>query len=838
MFFTRSAIFGVAVGAFLTLGNTASSTAAGERVANTIALHLAPHSSLSACTPSLKDGEPAVVTILLGGINTQLLSGSWEPLHEIACPDDESGPNTLSGMNVVTTFSNDIPSPNTDLVQFLAENGAVVLPFSYASALTVHKAQDGNVWASLSGYDKSQAGGEVLPDKSNSPAPGTAAYYLNKEVKSVHAVWPKSPIFVIGHSNGGLVAERWWQDVGIGTHGASGVVRVLALDSPINGVPNPCAAQVPGVGKLCTLLGIEPPLGAYYNRLWNNRAKNDLLITSKLTPSAPTLTLIGTQNDLLYVSVVGGPDWSLVPQMAFAKWRKDGSPYVCKEHHGGTGGVSLSCPNLPSPDIESKALCNALSLNPNFDGHGQVITCPATQALIVGWMSHYTGRSATAWSTYVGGSSYDYVRGMASDAAGNLYITGQTNSADLPGRTNSCSDCGGPYGRDAFVAKLNPANGAIDWSTYVGGTGETWGNGIAVARSGAVYITGLNESPNLPDATNAWVDPGAFITKLAGASGAIVYTTYLSHTYSEAYPSDPDMGNGIALDGAGNAYVVGATTGALTNPTNAYNPGCVSAYSDCADAFVAKVSAASGAILWSTYVGGSYDDHGNGIALDAAGGVYITGDSSSPDLPSPTDKYNSSCDSGGVCDDAFVTKLSSDTGTIAWSTYVGANGGDGASGIAVDATGHAYISGAASGGLPNGPDSGLGGFVAKISTSSGAITWATYVASSYGGASDGGCGGEPLDGGCGVVLDTKGNVYFAGNYLLAKVSAAGSFLWSSYLGGNGYVAALVLEPDGSICVDGYTESANLQGRTNSYNPGGNDYGGHFDGYVSKLIAPS
>ena len=218
------------------------------------------------------------------------------------------------------------------------------------------------------------------------------------------------------------------------------------------------------------------------------------------------------------------------------------------------------------------------------------------------------------------------------------------------------------------MAKLNPTGTALVYSTYLGGTSADQGNGIAVDTAGDAYVTGLTYSTDFPTTAGAYqTSPGggadAFVTKLNPTGTALVYSTYLGGM------SD-DYGAGIAVDTAGNAYVTGCTesTDFPTTP-GAYQ----TSHGGGADAFVTKLNPTGTALVYSTYLGGTNDDRGNGIAVDTAGDAYVTGQTTSTDFPTTAGGFQTPY---GGDQDAFVAKLNPTGTALIYSTYLGGTGND------------------------------------------------------------------------------------------------------------------------------------------------------------------
>ncbi len=272
--------------------------------------------------------------------------------------------------------------------------------------------------------------------------------------------------------------------------------------------------------------------------------------------------------------------------------------------------------------------------------------------------------------------------GIAVDGAGNSCVTGFTDSANFPtqnGWDKTYNDDHGDF--DAFVAKFS-AEGSLLWSTYLGGRDEDEGNGIAVDGSGNTYVVGVTLSSNFPrkngwDVTLGWED--AFVTKFS-ADGSLLWSTFLGG-------NDGEDGLGIAVDAAGDAYVTGYTTSANFPTQNGWDK----TYNGSNDAFVAKFGT-GGSLLWSTYLGGRGPEWGYGIAVDGAGNAYVTGETSSLNFPTRNGWDTTYNGSGGGYGDAFVAKFRED-GSFLWSTYLGGNDQEVGQGIAVDGVGNAYVTG-------------------------------------------------------------------------------------------------------------------------------------------------
>lgn len=438
------------------------------------------------------------------------------------------------------------------------------------------------------------------------------------------------------------------------------------------------------------------------------------------------------------------------------------------------------------------------------------------------------------------------ISAAAVDSAGNVYLTGSTESAaSFPvtpgvvqpkfggGTCTSFND--GPLNPvgfpcdDAFVVKID-ARGNLIFATYLGGSGPDFGTAIAVDASGNIYVAGNtqhqnagpNDFPTTPGAAFRDQTPlrtDGFVAKLNPSGTVLIYSTLIPGAGGQA---------GLAVDHNGNAYFSGTALGSLQDFPATFGAFQASGSPGHTDAVVAKLNPAGSALIYGTYLGGSGNDSSSGISIDQAGNVYIAGTTDSTDFPvTPSAFLNTK---PGSIESAFVAKLNPSGSGLVYATYLGGSGNDVATGIRVDAEGNAYVLGQAgsadfpvtSGAFQTSSSAGLwspagaAAFLTKLNAEGTALFYSTYFS-----------GAVTFD------LDAAGNAYVAGqaaagfpvtpgafqrclaggglDLFIAQMTSEGKLAAATYFGGSGVegAGAIALAADGSVVVAGSTSSPDL-----------------------------
>jgi hypothetical protein len=386
--------------------------------------------------------------------------------------------------------------------------------------------------------------------------------------------------------------------------------------------------------------------------------------------------------------------------------------------------------------------------------------------------------SQLLYSTYLGGSSTDTAYGVAVDSLGQAYVVGTTDSPDFPvggnGINSLCGGdgkCGATWNEqgfivyNGFISKLNVAGSALIYSSFVGYYENVSCLAVTVDNAENAYITGevgpnIQETvPLVPPETPpplfpivggfetthsnsglpfGGTDTNAFVMKLDSAGSDILYSSYLGG-------SGEDVGYAIAVDTFANAYLTGVTystdfpvTASALGPT----------YVGAGDAFLTKVNTdttGAASLAYSSFLGGTGLDQGNGIAVDTSGNVYVAGlltsKASTLDVSVPASAFQTDCNPGSTTclGNAFVAKFTlGATPALDYFTYLGGAVATSAAGVAVDSADDVYLAGSTSGDLPTTPDAFQGtygggnadAFVTELNPAASALVYSTYLGGS------------------------------------------------------------------------------------------------------------
>ncbi len=294
------------------------------------------------------------------------------------------------------------------------------------------------------------------------------------------------------------------------------------------------------------------------------------------------------------------------------------------------------------------------------------------------------GTGALQWSTFLGGGGADLARAIVEDGAGDLLLTGKTESLDFP-TTPGAFDRTFGGAADVFVAKLDASGDSLRWSTLLGAADYEIAFGLAADPAAGVIVAGYTQSSGYPTTRGAFDEVynggfDVFVTNLDTAGHALIWSTLLGG-------GNDDRAYDLARDSGGNLLLT-AWTQSPDFPTTdgAYDQ----TYNGSSDVYVAKLSGSGDALLWSTFLGGGDLERAYGVAIDPAGNPTVAGLVHSFDFPVTPGAFDATYNGAG---DGFVTKLSSDGAALLWSTFLGGQGEDQLHDIGLDGGGHPVVTG-------------------------------------------------------------------------------------------------------------------------------------------------
>ncbi len=423
------------------------------------------------------------------------------------------------------------------------------------------------------------------------------------------------------------------------------------------------------------------------------------------------------------------------------------------------------------------------------------------------------------YSTFIGGSGWDYGHAITVDDEGYAYISGQANSTNYP-TTAGTFDRTFNGGSDILLSKLSRDGSVLVYSTYIGGSGRDDTRKVYVDKSGCVYLTGSTESSNFPSTNNS----------LSGSSNGFFLKLDSTGSYLN-YSSCWVGGDKILVDSDGYLVVVGRTNSA-TFPTteNAYSR--TLAGGD--DLFVVKIDIINNTVVFSTLIGGNANEWAPSFALDSQNNIIISGRTYSENYPVTGNSFTSYTSGKS---NVFVTKLKSDGTQLLYSTIIGGSDDEWSFDIICDNENNAYITGVTkssdfsvtSSALDISYNGGEDVFLTKLSSDGSELIYSTYI------------GGSSKDGGRGIVVGENGKVYLTGctkstdfpvsndaydtsfngagteswawgdPFLLVMNQDGSQLEYSTYLGGRNDEEAygIAMDKNGGVYLCGITSSSNF-----------------------------
>ncbi len=394
------------------------------------------------------------------------------------------------------------------------------------------------------------------------------------------------------------------------------------------------------------------------------------------------------------------------------------------------------------------------------------------------------GGDTLLFSTYIGGSGDDRGMDIAVDNAGGIYVVGGTNSSDFP--TVSAVQSSNAGAKDAFILKLTSTGTNLAYSTYLGGSQDDAGVGLALNGTEA-YVTGYTKSADFhlsasPYDNSLGGTQDGFIAELNSSGSSLSFSTFFGGSGIEA-------GSGIAVGPAGDIFICGYTK-STDFPVAGAIQNTLSGGSGYGDAFITRLNSSASSLVYSTYLGGIGDDIGSRIRIDDSLNAYLAGSTYSPDFP--TAAAYQPAKAGGF--DAYLCKLPPDGSSLIFSTFLGGNVDDFGTDVAVDSFHQTYLVGTTnSSNFPvANPYDGTYNthydvFATFFTASGSSLLSSTYL------------GGSAADFAYGVAVDTETVVYLAGYTGSANFPVVNGFQGVNGGGFDAYIAKLRMAD--IICVD-------------------------------------
>ncbi len=433
-----------------------------------------------------------------------------------------------------------------------------------------------------------------------------------------------------------------------------------------------------------------------------------------------------------------------------------------------------------------------------------------------------------AWAKSMGASGYEYGNSVATDATGNIYVTGGFTSPTIVFGTTTLTNSGGVGSNDMYLVKYD-ATGAVLWAISAGGSYNDWGYSVTTDATGDIYVSGYFSSPTLVFGTTTLIHTALadmFLVKY-DATGTVLWA-------KSAGGSNDDNGISVATNATGDVYV----TGFFTSPTLVFGTTTLTNAGN-RDMFLVKYDA-TGTVLWAKSTGGSGDDFVWSVATDAGGDVYVVGEFASPTIVFGTTTLTNTATS-----DMFLVKYDA-TGLVLWAKSAGGSNYDEGISVATDAAGDIYVTGDFASPtlvfdtttLTN--TGGFDMFLVKYDAT-GTVLWAKNT------------GGSGNDYGVSVATEAAGDVYVTGSFasptlvfgtttltiagsddiFLVKYDATGQVLWAKSAGGSGSDQGISVATDaaGDLYVTGAFYSPTIVfGGTTLTNSGSDDM------YLAKINA--